>query len=379
MIYFDNAATTPMSKVAIEALISVSKDNFGNASAIYSYGKKSRKILDESRKIIANCIGAEPEEIFFTSGGTESDNWAVEQVVSQSIEHIITSQVEHHAILNPINRLEAKGIKVTHLPVNDGCIIDTEALFGELDGSKKFVSLMYQNNETGVIQPIKEAARLVHDNNPNSIFHTDAVQAIGHSRIDVKDLGIDMLSASAHKFNGPKGIGFLYVRKGLNVCSMIDGGGQEFGLRSGTENIAGIYSMARALEENVQMLEKNISKLRSLEARLLCNLDEKSISYHINGDATCKCDGIINISFAGVDGEALLNTLDTQDIFVSTGSACNSESKERSHVLKAMNIDNEVIDEAIRISIGRYNTEMEIDGIARCIYRYIELVNRIGM
>lgn len=379
MIYFDNAATTQMSEVALKALISVSKENYGNASSIYSFGRKSRKILDASRKIIADCIGANPEEIFFTSGGTESDNWAIEQVFNTGANHIITSQVEHHAILYPIKKLEKNGIKVTYLPVDGGCIIDIKSLINELDGSKKFVSMMYQNNETGVIQPIKEAVKLVHDNNPDSIFHTDAVQAIGHTRINVKELGVDMLSASAHKFNGPKGIGFLYVRKGISISSMIEGGGQEFGLRSGTENVAGIYSMAKALEENVQILEKNSSNLKALETKLFHCFDDNGISYHINGEISCKSAGIINISFEGIDGEALLNALDTQDIFVSTGSACNSESKKRSHVLTAMKMNDKEIDEAIRISIGRYNTEMEINDIAGRICKYIELVKRTDM
>lgn len=375
MIYFDNAATTPMSEVAIEALISVSKENFGNASSIYSYGKKSRKLLDESRKIIANCIGAEPEEIYFTSGGTESDNWAVEQVACHNIEHIITSQVEHHAILNPVKKLEEKGVKATYLPVNSECIIDLNALQNELDGKVKFVTLMYQNNETGVIQAIKEAARLVHEDNHSSIFHTDAVQAVGHTRINVKELGVDMLSASAHKFNGPKGIGFLYVKRGLNICPFIAGGGQEFGLRSGTENVAGIFAMAKALEENLSEMDEIESRIMRLENRFFEGLEKNDIEYLVNGAKEKRALGVINLSLKNIDAEGLLNVLDIHQIAISIGSACNSKTKEPSYVLLAMDLDEKRVESAVRVSIGKYNSQDEIEALVNNIRNYYKLVN----
>lgn len=378
MIYFDNAATTQMSDVAIEALLKVSKENFGNASSIYSYGRKSRKILEESRRIISECIGANSEEIYFTSGGTEGDNWAVSQAVSQNVDYIITSPVEHHAILNPVKNLENTGMRVTYLPVDRGCVIDTNALKVALNGNKAFVSLMFQNNETGVIQPIKQATQIVHNDNLNSVVHTDAVQAIGHTKIDVKDLGVDMLSASAHKFNGPKGVGFLYIRKGLNISSLIAGGGQENGLRSGTENVASIFSMAKALEDNVNNIETHSNKIRELEKRLFGYLNSKRVHYWINGDINKKAPGIINVAFEGIEGEALLNVLDAQDIFISTGSACNSESQERSHVLTAMGLDLGRIDSSVRISIGIYNTDEEMEILGEKLYRYVKMIYKMN-
>lgn len=378
MIYFDNAATTQMSQAALEALINVSKENYGNASSIYSYGRKSKKILDESRRIVADCIGAEPEEIYFTSGGTESDNWAVSQVISHNIHHIITSQVEHHAILNPIRKLEEKGMQVTYLPVNNDCVIDIESLREELIGNKIFVSLMYQNNETGTIQKIKQAAQMVHESNPESIFHTDAVQAIGHMKIDVKDLGVDMLSASAHKFNGPKGIGFLYVRRGLHISSMIEGGGQEFGLRSGTESVASIFSMAKALQDNIERIDLSIQKQYRMEKRLFTLLSEAGIHYNINGDNNRRAAGIVNISINSIDAEGLLNALDMHDICVSIGSACNSKSKISSYVLSAMGINKDRIDSSIRISMGRFNLESDVDQLVYRIDKYYKLTAGIS-
>lgn len=375
MIYLDNAATTQMSDVAIEALIKITKENYGNASSIYSYGRKSRKILDESRRIIAECIGAAPEEIYFTSGGTESDNWAVAQAIALDVDQIITSKIEHHAVLNPIKKIENTGMKVTYLPVDSGCVIDLDVLKEVLNGNKAFVSLMYQNNETGVLQPIKEATKIVHENNSNSIVHTDAVQAIGHIKINVKDLGIDMMSASAHKFNGPKGVGFFYVRHGCIIDPLIYGGGQENNFRSGTENVAAIYSMAKALEENVNTIDEYQSCVKSLEQKFFTLLDMNDIKYCLNSNEKNRATGIINISIKNIDGEGLLNMLDMQDIYISVGSACNSESKEPSYVLKAMMLDEERINSSVRISIGKYNTEDDIEKIIsylKKIYRIMQ-------
>lgn len=373
MIYLDNAATTQMSQLAIQTLIEVSRECYGNASSIYSCGRSAKKILEESRRIIAECIGAEPDEIYFTAGGTESNNWIVSQAYTSEFEKIVTSKIEHHAILHPIKLLEKAGKRVEYLPVDKNCIISCDVLQRELVGKCAFVSIMLQNNETGAIQQIKEFSDLVHKDNKNSFFHTDAVQAVGHLVIDVKELGVDSLSASAHKFNGPKGVGFLYVKKGCKLTPYLSGGGQERGFRSGTENIAGIYAMAKALEENVMRLNDFYSHIAVLEKRLFEELEKYKINYSLNADSNQRAKGIINISFAGMDGEGLLNVLDAKNICVSTGSACNSKDKNRSHVLEAMGLDEEVIDSTIRISIGRYNSEEDIKELVKNIARYEKL------
>lgn len=374
MIYLDNAATTKMCAPALSALVKISKNQYGNASAVYGYGRKAKELLEEARGIIAQCIGADADEVFFTSGGTESDNWVVNRA-NGCVDRIIVSEIEHHAILHPTERLKSDNVDVCFLPVNSGCNVETDALEAVLDGRKVLASVMMQNNETGVIQDISSLAAIVHKYNPDSFFHTDAVQAVGHRKISVHELGVDMLSASAHKFNGPKGVGFLFIRRDCQLPSFILGGGQERGLRSGTENIAGIYSMAKALEENVALIEENEKHIQTLETLFLSELSKSGISYEINGDVSKKAAGIINISIEGADGEGILNMLDMHDICVSIGSACNSKSKEQSHVLLAMGIDEDKIDSSIRISIGRYNKKEEIIELVKCIKKYYELSN----
>ena len=368
MIYFDNAATTAMSEASLRALIDISTTQYGNPSAAYSFGGKTKEILEESRKIIADCIGAEPEEIFFTSCGTESDNWVISQV-GPELNKVIISAVEHHAILFPSERCYEDGIALTVLPVDGSCIVLKEELEKELDGSPALVSVMMQNNETGTIQHIKELVEIVHTNNEHSIFHTDAVQAVGHVAINVHDLGVDMLSASAHKFNGPKGVGFLYVKRECRIKPFILGGRQENGLRSGTENVAGIYAMAKALEDNVNNLTSNHEHIKDLENLLLKSLKTADIDYVVNADSAQRAVGILNIAINGMDGEGLLNMLDMHGICISIGSACNSKAQERSHVLTAMGLSDEQIDSSIRISIGRYNTEDEVAELVKCIKR----------
>lgn len=375
MIYFDNAATTQMSEVALNALMYASKECYGNPSSIYRHGKQSKNLVDEARAIVAKCIGAEPEEIFFTSCGTESDNWAVSQAISQKCERVITSKIEHHAILNSVYELEKAGMNTVYLPVDGGCVIDTNVLNNILDGRKLFVSIMYQNNETGVIQPIKKVVDMVHEDNALSIVHTDAIQAVGHVRIDVKELGVDMLSASAHKFNGPKGVGFLYIKKGCLVSPLILGGGQEKGLRSGTENVAGIYAMAKALEDNVERLGNHINQIRILENKLFEGLNENNVEYWINANNSERATGIINISIKDIDGEGLLNILDMHEICISIGSACNSKIKEPSYVLTSMGLEDDRIDAAVRISLGRYNSSGEIEKLITYIVEYYKLIH----
>lgn len=373
MFYFDNAATTPMSDAAIKALYDVSANQFGNPSANYEIGRKAKELLDGSRQIIANCIGAEKEEIIFTSGGTESNNWVIKKGFLESSK-IITTTIEHHAILNPAEELKKAGINVDYLPVNEECIVETGALASRLDGSKVLASIMMQNNETGSIQRIKELSAIVHCSNEKSLFHTDAVQAVGHIPIDVKELNVDFLSASAHKFNGPKGVGFVYLKRELKP--FILGGGQEKGMRSGTENVAGIYSMAKALEDNVCNMRNIKEHISALEQMFFVLLRDGSLDYIVNADSDRRSTGIINIAIKGVDGEGLQNALDLHDICISIGSACNSKSKQRSHVLTAMGLDADIIDSSVRISLGRYNTEEDIKMLVACIKNYSDLVNK---
>lgn len=377
MIYFDNAATTQMSEVALDALMYASRECYGNPSSKYSFGKKSKKLLEESRAIIAECIGANPDEIYFTSCGTESDNWAISQAVYQKCEQVITTKIEHHAVLNPVEELGKNGYITEYLPVDNGCVVDVNALKMMLNGKKSFVSVMFQNNETGVVQPIQEIAEMVHKDNSESIFHTDAVQAVGHVRINVKELGVDMLSASAHKFNGPKGIGFLYVRSGCSVSPMILGGGQEKAMRSGTESIASIYSMAKALEENIKEFDSNTEKMKGLEAVLFDGLRKAQIEYRVNANNLFRTPGVLNISILNLDGEGLLNMLDMHDICISIGSACNSKDKEPSYVLTAMGVSEELIDAAVRVSFGKYNSISEVEMLLEYITKFQKAVLRI--
>lgn len=374
MIYFDNAATTEMSEQALSALVDISRSQYGNASTVYGFGRKAKELLEEARGIIARCIGADADEIFFTSCGTESDNWVISQA-SAFVDRIIISDIEHHAVSYPAERLRSEGKNVKTIPADSGCSVSVEAIEAMLDGRKELVSVMMQNNETGVIQDILEISNTVHRHNPESIFHTDAVQAVGHREIDVHELGVDMLSASAHKFNGPKGVGFLYIRRDSVLSPFVLGGGQERGLRSGTENLAGIYSMAKALEDNTRLIEENEKRIKGLEEKLLSELSKAGINYTVNGDIEKKAAGILNIAIEGADGEGLLNMLDMHDICVSIGSACNSKSKELSHVLVAMGLDADRIDSSIRISIGRYNKEEEIIELVKWIKKYYELFN----
>lgn len=368
MIYFDNAATTAMSKAALDALMDISENQYGNPSAVYGFGRKAKKVLDEAREIIAASIGADPEEIFFTSCGTESDNWVVNQIGTK-FNRIITSAIEHHAVLFPAENCHESGIALDILPVDDNCLVSESALQTVLGDRPALVSVMMQNNETGAIQNIKQMADLVHSCNKESVFHTDAVQAVGHINIDVHEMGIDMLSASAHKFNGPKGVGFLYISKSCNIDPFVLGGGQEKGMRSGTENVAGIYAMAKALEDNIKSMSGTHEHILRLESLLLSELRNENIGFEINGDTEHRATGILNLAIKGMDGEGLLNMLDMHGICISIGSACNSKSQDRSHVLKAMGLSDDRIDSSVRISIGRYNTEDDVTELVKCIKR----------
>lgn len=369
MIYADNAATTPLDRDAFEAMCPFLLENYGNASQQYSFSMASRKALRQARSTIADCIGALPEEIYFTSGGTESDNWAVKGIMMGSQESIITSQIEHHAVLHACKALEQLGTKVRYLSVDKACVVQPEVLKEKMAQNTKLVSIMLANNEVGSVQPIAELSRIAHER--RAYFHTDAVQAVGHIEIDVNCLGIDMLSASAHKFNGPKGTGFLYIRKGTAIQPYADGGAQELGLRAGTENVASIVAMAVALKKNCEYMRKNQIRLRKLEQITEDRLREENIDFIRNGNLGIP--GNISLSIRGAEGEMLLHRLDLKNIYISTGSACNSRNTEISHVIKAMGVPDEYAEGTIRISFGAGNTEEDADKVARALAEIIKM------
>lgn len=366
MIYADNAATTRLDMDAFEAMKPFLFEDYGNASQPYSFSRTSKRALREARQVIAHCINAEPEEIFFTSGGTESNNWAIKgcMELNNVCRSIITSEFEHHAVLNVCKHMEACGYPIVYLhPSKDGFI--TPKIFDDntTDGAS-LVSIMMVNNEIGTIQPIKKLCEAAHKH--SGLFHTDAVQAAGHIDIDVKDLNIDMLSCSAHKFNGPKGIGFLYIKKGIAMLPYMEGGAQESGMRAGTENVASIVGMAAALSKNVVSIDDNRKYLGKLEQTILRRLQVSGLDFIRNGSEPF-VPGNLSLSFKGSFGEMLLHRLDLQGIMVSTGSACDSRNKQISHVLKAIEADENYALGTIRISLSRSNTNDEAIKIAESL------------
>lgn len=363
-VYADNAATTKMDKIAYDAMTPYFLEEYGNASQPYAFSRTPKKALQEAREIIASCIGAFSDEIFFTSGGTESDNWAIKGVaMSDEGDHvIITSSFEHHAVLHSCAAMEKLGHRIVYLKPERTGEISPDALRREITEATKLVSVMYANNEIGSIQPIKDLSDIAHEK--GALFHTDAVQAVGHVDIDVHSLGIDMLSASAHKFNGMKGCGFLYLRKGCGLLPYADGGAQESGSRAGTENIPGIVAMAVALKNNCDHLEENRKKIMDLEKEFLNLLTETNIPFVRNGGRHI-LPGLLSLSFPGADGEAILHRMDLLGICISTGSACNSQDIEISHVLKAIELDEEYAKGTIRVSLGKYNTLEDVERIVK--------------
>ena len=362
-VYADNAATTRLSNKAFESMLPYLQNEYGNASQLYSFARLPKKALKEARQVIANCIGAQPSEIFFTSCGTESDNWVINGAVQQHLP-IVTSSIEHHAILRPCEAAKRCGCSVSLLPVTKEGIVLSSSVKEVVHSSCGLLSVMYANNEIGTIQPIKELATIAHEN--GWLMHTDAVQAIGHTRINVRELGVDMLSASAHKFNGPKGIGFLYIKEGVNWPTLIKGGTQENGLRAGTENVASIVGMATALEENVISICENESYLAHLEEILISNLSRSGIVFYRNG-AENHIRGNVSLSFPNRSGESIMHRLDLKGICVSTGSACDSKETQISHVLKAIGLEEMLAKGTIRISLSKYNTEQDMIKIVQVL------------
>lgn len=370
MIYADNAATTKLDPDALQAMLPWLQDEYANASQPYALARKPRKALAEARESIASCIGAMPEEIYFTSGGTESDNWAIKGMARRGAT-IFTSQIEHHAILHACAAAERMGATVRYLPVEPTGIVAPETLQAyTMTEPPSLVSVMLVNNEIGTIEPVQKLADIAHA--AGAVFHTDGVQAVGHLSIDVQALGVDMLSASAHKFHGPKGIGFLYVRKGTRLSAFMDGGAQEMGMRAGTENVASIVGMAVAMQKSCAEMTETTARLRKLEERFLDILTGASIDYVRNG-GTDRVPGNINISIKGASGEMLLHRLDLKGIAISTGSACDSVNTQVSHVIGAIGVDPAYASGTIRISFGRENTVDEAAAVAEAL---VQIVSR---
>lgn len=367
-IYVDNAATTKISGHVLEAMLPWLTDGYGNASSIYALGRKSQIAITNSREKIAKAINAEPREIYFTSGGSESDNWALKGVAQlmkkKGKNHIITSAFEHHAILHCLESLEKQGFEVTYLPVNSNGVIKLEDVKNAIRPDTGLVTIMYANNEIGTVQPIAEIGALCHEN--NIIFHTDAVQAIGNVAIDVKAQNIDLMSVSGHKIHAQKGVGILYCNKKIILPSFMEGGAQERGKRAGTENVAGIVGLSVAMEEACAGVEAKQKKLKPLQEKLITELLKIDRS-HLNGDREQRVCGNVNFSFEGVEGEALLLQLDLKGIAASSGSACTSGSLDPSHVLLAIGLKHEVAHGSLRISMSEYTTEAEIDYIIKVV------------
>lgn len=370
-IYADNAATTKLSEKAMEAMLPWLTDEYGNASQSYAFSRKPKQALGEARAIIAECIGAAPEEIYFTSGGTESNNWVIRNANLNNGKKsgIITSSIEHHAVLNACKfEEEYRGRKVQLLPVSKDALINPDDLIHAVSPEDGLVSVMLANNEVGTIEPVKYLAEIAHEK--GLLFHSDAVQAIGHIPVNVNELGVDFLSSSAHKFNGPKGIGFLYIKKGVTIPSLFSGGKQESGMRAGTENIAAIAGMAAALAENVEEMQVIQERISQLESLLLTKLDLLSVDYVRNGTPN-HIPGNISLSFKENDGEAIMHRLDLMGISIATGSACDSKNTQISHVLKAMGMEDTSAKGTIRISLGRYNTTEDVSSIAAALQKVL--------
>lgn len=374
-IYADNAATTKLSEAAFENMKIFFIEDFSNPSQPYSFSSKSKLAIKTSRKIIAKCINASPEEIYFTSGGTESNNWALKCFdVNYRNNQIITSKIEHHSVLNTC-KVATENLKFLN-PDSNGVINPTELkeLFEDNKNQKIkleniLVSVMLANNEIGTIQPIKELAELAHSY--GACFHTDAVQAVGHIKIDVKELNVDMLSASAHKFNGPKGIGFLYIKKGTSLSQLIAGGSQENGMRAGTQNVSAIVGMAVALKENCENIDANSKHITEVENAFIDKIIENKIDFIRNGSIN-HLPGNVNISIRNNDGEKMLHRLDLMGICVSTGSACDNDNNQVSHVIKAISVPSDYAEGTIRISFGKENTIEEAIFIADSIMKIVQ-------
>ncbi|NLL82281.1 MAG: cysteine desulfurase NifS [Tissierellia bacterium] len=374
-IYMDNAATTKVRKEVLDEMLPYFSDNYGNPSSIYELGSTSRVAVEKAREQVAKVLNAEKNEIFFTAGGSESDNWAIKGVALRNKEkgnHIITSKIEHHAVLHTCQYLEKHGFEVTYLDVDEYGLIDLEELKAAITDNTILITIMYANNEIGTIQPIEEIGKIAKEN--NIIFHTDAVQAIGSIKIDVKAMNIDLLSLSAHKIYGPKGVGALYIKKGLRLDNLIEGGAQERNRRAGTENVQGIVGLGKAIELAYENLDEKNEKIIYLRDRLMNKIEENLDYIRLNGHRTKRLPGNVNYSFEFIEGESILLSLDMEGIAASSGSACTSGSLDPSHVLLAIGLPHGIAHGSLRLSLGIYNTEEEVDYV---VGKLVEIVDRL--
>ncbi len=372
-IYADNAATTRMSRAAIDAMMPYIEEYYGNPSSLYSFGQQAKEALESARETVAKCIGAQPREILFTSGGSEADNQAILSAAALGKKagktHIISDAIEHHAVLHTLKKLEKEGFEVTYLPVGTDGIVKVEDLEAAIREDTCLVTVMYANNEIGTIQPIKEIGKICREK--KILFHTDAVQAVGHIPVNVESEYIDMLSSSAHKFHGPKGVGFLYARKGIRLTNLIEGGAQERGRRAGTENVPGIVAMAAALKESVEKIGENVKHAAALRDKLIAGLAGIPHSA-LNGDAVKRLPSNVSFCFEGIEGESLLLLLDDKGICASSGSACTSGSLDPSHVLLAIGRVHDVAHGSLRLTLGDDATEEEVDYIIQSVREVVE-------
>lgn len=378
-IYADNAATTKVSEPVLEAMLPYFTEEYGNASSIYALGRNAKKALETARETIASSIGAQPSEIYFTSCGSESDNWAIrsvcERLAAKGKKHIVTSVFEHHAVLHTCQALEKLGFEVTYLPVYENGIVKTEDVRNAIREDTSLVTIMYANNEIGTIQPIEEIAAICREK--NVIFHTDAVQAVGHVKIDVHAQEIDMLSVSGHKIHAQKGIGALYVRKGIPMTNLIFGGAQERNRRAGTENIPAIMGLAKAMELANTDIEERAEKTSRLRDRLIDGL-LKLPRTRLNGDRVKRLPGTVNVSIEGIEGESLLLMLDMNGICASSSSACTSGSLDPSHVLLSLGLKHEVAHGSLRLSINEETTDEDVDYILEVVPKVVKRLREMS-
>ncbi|MGO1470358.1 MAG: cysteine desulfurase NifS [Tissierella sp.] len=361
-IYMDNAATTPVKDEVLEEMIPFFKERYGNPSSIYSIAQASKTAVEKAREQVANAIGAKKEEIYFTAGGSESDNWAIKGIAYRNKRkgnHIITSKIEHHAVLHTCEYLEKNGFEVTYLNVDEDGVVDLEELKNSIKDTTILITIMAANNEIGTIQPIEKIAEIA--KSKDVLFHTDAVQAIGSMKIDVKNMDIDMLSLSGHKIYGPKGVGALYIRRGVQIDSLITGGGQERKKRAGTENVPGIVGLGKAIELAYENLEEHNNKLILLRNSLIEKIENNIDEIKLNGHRINRLPNNVNFSFKYIEGESLLLSLDMMGIAASSGSACTSGALDPSHVLMSIGLGHEIAHGSLRLSLGDFNTEEEVD------------------
>ncbi|MBE6980000.1 MAG: cysteine desulfurase NifS [Ruminococcaceae bacterium] len=378
-VYADNAATTAMSRAAIDAMVPYFNKVFGNPSSLHSMGQEAKEVLENARQTVANCLGCEPREIIFTSGGSEADNQAIISAArigaKKGKKHIISTAFEHHAVLHTLQRLEKEGYEVTYLDVSQGHNITAQQVADAIREDTCLVTVMYANNEIGSVLPISEIGAVCKEK--KVLFHTDAVQAVGHIHINVKEQNIDMLSLSGHKFHGPKGVGALYVRKGIVLTNVIEGGAQERGKRAGTENIAGICGMAAAMKDACDHIDENMPRVAAMRDRLIEGLSQIPHSA-LNGDSVNRLPGNVNFCFEGIEGESLLLLLDMKGVAASSGSACTSGSLDPSHVLLAIGRVHDVAHGSLRLSLSEYNTDEEVDHILKVVPEVVQYLRNMS-